>query len=152
MQGELESLAYELSLRSLTQQEARLDELRARTATLLAASSLVSSFLGARTVERGAVGWLAVLALASFAISVVASVYVLLLKPRLIFSVRGTRLLEADYRDADRTVEAHRRLSYWLEDFVDANQPTVNRLFDVYRVAAVAVLIEVILWSVEVAV
>jgi len=47
--------------------------------------------------------------------------------------------------------EVHRRLGYWLELFFDQNQPTVDRLFLVYQVAAVAILVEVILWTVEIA-
>jgi hypothetical protein len=118
---------------------------------LLAASSLVSSFLGARGLERGAAGWLAALALGSFAFSVSACVYVLVLKPRLIFSIRGTRLFDAEYHEGDVTAEAYRRLAYWLEDFIDSNQPIINRLFWMYRIAAVTVLAEVILWSIQVA-
>jgi hypothetical protein len=40
-------------------------------------------------------------------------------------------------------------LEKWLELFLDRNQPTLNRLFVLYQVAAVAVLIEVILWTIE---
>lgn len=47
--------------------------------------------------------------------------------------------------------EVHRRLGYWLELFFDQNQPTVDRLFLVYQVAVVAVLIEVILWTIKIA-
>jgi hypothetical protein len=146
----LEELAYDLSRHALTQQEALLDELRARTGTLLAASSLVASFLGAGIIDRDGLSSVAVLALTSFAASVFACVYVLLPKPELIFAIRGTTLFEEEY-GADLN-EAHRRLAYWFEDFVDGNQPTLDRLLGLYRVAAAAVLIEVILWSVEVAI
>jgi len=46
MAGEFEKLAYEAALRSLDKQEGLLEELRARTGVLLAASSLAASFLG----------------------------------------------------------------------------------------------------------
>jgi hypothetical protein len=119
----LEELAHDLSRHALTHQEALLDELRARTGTLLAASSLVASFLGARALDRDGISWVAILALTSFAASVFACVYVLLPKPKLIFAVRGTTL-----------------------------QPTLDRLLVLYRVVAAAVLVEVILWSVEIAI
>jgi hypothetical protein len=47
----LQELSYALSLRSLDQQEKALEELRNRTGTLLAATSLVASFLGARAID-----------------------------------------------------------------------------------------------------
>ena len=126
MPGELEALTYELSQRMLAQQEMRLDELRARTGTLLAASS-------------------------AFAVSVIGSVSVLILNPRLVFGVRGTRLLQEEHALGESMSEVHRRLGYWLELFFDQKQPTVDRLFLVYQVAAVAVLIEVILWTIKIA-
>jgi hypothetical protein len=42
----LEQTAYEIAVRTLAQQENAVNELRARTGTLLTASSLVASFLG----------------------------------------------------------------------------------------------------------
>jgi len=151
MPGELEALTYELSQRMLAQQEMRLDELRARTGTLLAASSVATSFLGPRAIDRDGVNTLALLALAAFAVSVIGSVSILILNPRLVFGVRGTRLLQEEDALGDSMSEVHRRLGYWLELFFDQNQPTVDRLFLVYRVAAVAILVEVILWTVEIA-
>lgn len=49
---DLAELAYTLSLRTLGQQEASLNELRDRTGTLLAAAALVASFLGATAIAR----------------------------------------------------------------------------------------------------
>ena len=149
--GGLQRLAYELSLRALGQQESTLNDLRARTGTLLAASSLVSSFLGARAVDRGGVTWLAVPALIAFAGSVIASLFILLPKSQVIFALRGSVLFEEEFTDPGGLAETHRRLAYWLEQYRDANQPTVERLFGFYRAAAFALLIEVVLWSIELA-
>jgi hypothetical protein len=44
----LERLAFDLSLRALERQERVVEELRARTGTLLAAGALVASLLGIR--------------------------------------------------------------------------------------------------------
>ena len=151
MTGELETLAYELSQRMLAQQETRLDELRARTGTLLAASSVATSFLGPRAIDRNGLNTLALLALAAFAGSVIGSVSILILNPRLIFGVRGTRLFEEEYAVEESIGDVHRRLGYWLELFFDRNQPTIDRLYLVYQISAVAVLIEVILWTVKIA-
>ena len=90
MPEELALLAYELSQRMLARQEVRLDELRARTGTLLAASSVATSFLGPRAIDRNGVDTLALLAFTAFAVSVIGSVSILILNPRLVFGVRGT--------------------------------------------------------------
>jgi hypothetical protein len=144
-------IAYELSLRVLDQQERVVNDLRARTGTLLAASSLVASFLGGRGIDDGEPGILTGLALAAFAASVAASVYVLLPKPSLIFALRGTVLFEEEFADPGGLPETYRRLVYWLEGYRAANEPTIGRLFAFYRGATAAVLVQVILWSMELA-
>ena len=149
---ELALLAYELSQRMLAQQEMRLDELRARTGTLLAASSVATSFLGPRAIDRNGVDTLALLALTAFAVSVIGSVSILILNPRLVFGVRGTRLFKEERAREESIADVHRRLGYWLELFFDQNQATVDRLFLVYQLAAVAVLAEVILWTIKIAI
>src|SRR5713226_9082805 len=119
MDDELALLAYELSQRMLAQQEQRLDELRARTGTLLAASSVATSFLGPRAIDRHGVDTLALLALTAFAVSVIGSVSILILNPRLVFGVRGTRLFEEERVREESIADVHRRLGYWLELFFD---------------------------------
>ncbi|MGZ8739994.1 MAG: hypothetical protein ACXWZ8_05310 [Gaiellaceae bacterium] len=152
MPEELALLAYELSQGMLTQQEMRLDELRARTGTLLAASSVATSFLGPRAIDRNGVDTLALLALTAFAVSVIGSVSIPILNPRLVFGVRRTRLFEEERAREESIADVHRRLGYWLELFFDQNQATVDRLFLVYQLAAVAVLAEVILWTIKIAI
>lgn len=124
--GGLQRLAYELSMRAFGQQENTLNDLRARTGTLLAASSLASSFLGARAVDGGGVTWLTALALMAFGGSVIASLFVLLPKSQLIFALRGSVLFEEEFSDPGGLSETYRRLAYWLEQYRDANEPTVS--------------------------
>jgi hypothetical protein len=52
MNERTEQIVYEESLRDLSQRHAVLDNLRARTGTLLTAASLVTAFLGARAFEE----------------------------------------------------------------------------------------------------
>jgi len=66
--GQFEQLAHEAALRRLDKQEGVLDELRARTGILLAASSLAASFLGRQAFERPASTVIAVLALLAFVV------------------------------------------------------------------------------------
>jgi lipid-binding SYLF domain-containing protein len=68
--------AYELALRAIDQQERRLNELRSRTGTLIAAASVAASFLGApaaRSSDLDLAGGLAVL---GYLVSVGAALYV----------------------------------------------------------------------------
>jgi hypothetical protein len=147
--GGLYGISYELSLRALNQQEGVLNELRTRTGTLLAASSFVASFLGARAAIADAFSWLTVLGLAAFAITILGGLYVLIPRGGLIFALRGTVLLEAEFGEPGGLPEVHRRLTYWLEGFRDDNQRIIDRLFRAFSVAALAVLAEVILWATQ---
>lgn len=89
MAGDLERLAYEAALRALDKQEGLLEELRARTGILLAASSLAASFLGRDAFQDPGSTTVSILALAGFVVSVAASVYILMPKRALLFSQSG---------------------------------------------------------------
>ena len=145
----LERLAYELSLQALGQQEGALNELRARTGILIAATSIVASFLGARAAEAGSRAWLNVLALAAFAVSILASSYVLLPRQGLVFSLSGSALLEAESEDPEGLHETYRRLSYWLDGYRRANGDRIGRLTVGFGVAAIALVVQAILWTVN---
>jgi len=148
----LAALAYELSLRTLGQQEASLNDLRARTGTLIAAASIVTSFLGGAAFARaGLDGWSGV-ALVAFASSITLATWVLLPKQSLIFSVQGSTLYETEIREDVFSIgETHRRLAYWLDAFHGANEPKLARLYSGYRLATLALLAEVALWSLQLA-
>jgi hypothetical protein len=100
--GSLQRLAYELSVSALRHQETSLTELRERTGTLLAASSIVASFLGARALDDG-FGALTVFGLLAFVLSVFTSVYVLFPKASFIFALRGSVLFEEELSDPGGT-------------------------------------------------
>jgi hypothetical protein len=149
--GGLENLAYQLSLKALERQDRVLDELRARTGTMLAATSIAASFLGGQAAGANS-GVLTVLAVGMFVVSIAALTYVLLPKSNLIFSLRGSVLFEEEFEEAVELAETYRRLAYWLERYHDANQLVVDRLFGYFRVATVAVLLQVVLWVMEITV
>jgi hypothetical protein len=108
--GTLEQTAYELAVRALAQQEQSLTEIRARTGTLLAASSLIASFLGAQAIGRNGLNVWIVLALAAFAVSVVMSIYVLQPKAGLTFALDAPGTYEALYEVREDEEEYTRRL------------------------------------------
>jgi hypothetical protein len=78
MAGEFEKLAHDAALRGLDKQEGLLEELRSRTGVLLAASSLAASFLGQQAFRHPSPRALVIVALATFVISIGASVFILL--------------------------------------------------------------------------
>lgn len=144
MRGEFEKLAYEAALRGLDKQEGLLEELRARTGVLLAASSLAASFLGQQAFRHPDPGVLAVAALAAFVLSIAASVFILMPKEDLIFSEAGAGLYEGLYAVRDDIAEVYRRLAYDLDRFWDGNDETITKLTRAYKVAAAALVIEIL--------
>lgn len=141
---DLAQLAYDASLRSLDKQEELVAEIRSRTGVLLAASSLAASFLGEPALADGS-ALLAVLALIAFGVSLAASLYVLLPKRNLIFSLAGSRMYEELYEFRDDIEEVHRRLAYDLDRFREENDRTLQRLLWAFRVAAALLGVEVVL-------
>jgi hypothetical protein len=148
----LARLSYELSLRTLTQQESSLNELRARTGTLIAAASVVTSFLGGAAIARQGIDVWSVLALVAFVASIGLATWVLLPKEHLVFSVSGSALFEDEVKaDIFEIGETHRRLAYWLDAYHAENEPKVSGLFVFYRWATGAMLVEVVFWSLQLA-
>ena len=117
MAGEFEKLAYEAALRGLDKQEGLLEELRARTGVLLAASSLAASFLGQQALSAPHPRALAVAALVAFVISIGASVFILLPKKNLVFAEAGAGLYEGLYAVRSDMAEVYKRLAYELDRF-----------------------------------
>jgi hypothetical protein len=137
----LEQLAYETALRALDQQETLLAEVRARTATLMAASSVAASFLG-----RGALagrGWVAACGVVAFAVSIAAGLYVLAPRESLAFSVSGTVLYERLYDIRRNPEEIRRRLVYELGRLWYENDLALARLVRALRLCAFALAFEI---------
>jgi hypothetical protein len=143
MARDLSELAYELSLQRVQQQDQSLTEIRARNGLLLASSSLTISVLGRPAFDANAViGGLAALA---FAGSIVASLYVLMPKRNLVFSLIGSRVYEELYEFKDDISEVQRRLAYDLDRFWVSNDRILRKTFFAFRVATWALGIEVLL-------
>jgi len=140
----LAQIAYESSLRALDKQERVLEEIRARTAVLLAASSLAASLFGRSALEwPHAVASLVVVLLA-FAVSTGASIYVLLPRRDIVFAVNGPALYEALYEMRDDPAEVYRRLAYALDRVQDANENRLRPLVTAVRTAAISLVVEIV--------
>ncbi len=144
MTAEFEHLAYEAALRGLDKQEGLLEELRARTGVLLAASSLAASFLGQQAFQDPSPRGLVIAALVAFVVSIGASVFILLPKKKLIFAESGAGLYEGLYAVRDDMREVYRRLAYDLDRFWDSNDLKIQWLTRAYTVAAGALVIEIL--------
>lgn len=149
--GILAELSYDAAVRALDLQERSVEQLRARTGTLLAASSLTASFLGAQTIQHtGGLQALGSLALISLAASIVLCIYVLLPKRELVFSVNAARMYETLFEIGEEE-EVRRRLIYWLEEYRQANEDEIEDLGRYFFGAAVALTLQLVFWSLALA-
>lgn len=144
MVGEFERLAYEAALRGLDKQEGYLEELRARTGVLLAASSLAASFLGQQAFRHPHPRGLVIVALLAFVISIGAGVFILLPKKNLIFAQAGVGLYEGLFGVRDDMPEVYRRLAYDLDRFWDSNDKKIQWLIRAFTLGAVALVVEIL--------
>jgi hypothetical protein len=119
----LERLAFDLSVRALQRQERVVEELRARTRTLLSAGAFVASLLGI----RGS-GVLAVAGPASAVATICVGVSILLPNRRLEFTTSGTVVFEHFTRVDLGIREAYRALAYWNDSVWDVNKRIITRL------------------------
>jgi hypothetical protein len=145
MDGALEQLAHEASLRALDKQERLLEELRARTGILLAASSIAVSFLGDAVLGQSSTPVLEVAAVVAFVISMGASVYILVPDRDLSFALSGPGLYAAAYDHRTDMARVHRDIALELHFAWENNSQTVVSVAKAYRIAAVALIVELVL-------
>jgi hypothetical protein len=144
----VEGLIHEEMVRAIARQQIVLDGLRNRAATLLAATSLVTAFLAGqvfdRTDELDWVAWLAILGFLAVGVLVLS-----ILWPWRFQFVMSAKGMEADYLPDDREIPVpavQKSLGEWYETLYDRNQPTIDRLFWVFRCAALLLVFDVIAW------
>ena len=145
----LAGLAFELSLRTLSQQEKSLDELRSRTGVLLTATALVTSFLGARALQGPDLQWLGIVGLAAAILSILLSVYVLAPKPNLNFAIHGAAIYEYFTRSGADLDNAHVTLAYWNREAWGENQASIDRSIILFGIACGGLLVAILLWSLK---
>lgn len=87
---------------------------------------------------------MAITALVAFVVSIGASVYILMPKESLYFSEAGAGLYEGLYAVRNDIAEVYRRLAYELDRFWDSNDKTILKLSRMYRLAAGALVIEIL--------
>jgi hypothetical protein len=144
MPADLEKLAYESALRALDKQERLVEELRARTGMVLAASSVVATFLGRQSLGGpGPVG-IALLAIVCFVVAVGGALFALLPNRSLVFSIRGISVADdiAAFREAHD--DLLRTIIDALDDFWETNDAAIRRMSHAFSVATFALGVEVV--------
>ena len=127
----LADLAFELSRRAIDSQQTVLAESRARAGTLVTATSVVVSFLGAQALGRVGFNTLAALALIAFLSSVVGALVVLWPR-RTAWKFRlDSRVLLADFGGRGEP-DAKRQVAVWMQEHYDENQLKLEQLLRVY--------------------
>jgi hypothetical protein len=142
--AEFEKLAYEAALRGLDKQENLFEELRARTGVLLAAASLAASFLGQQAFRQPNAGAPAGVALVAFLVAIVASIFILMPKEDLVFSLTGAGLYEGLHKDRDDIGDVYRQLAYAVDRFWESNSRAIAALIAIYKIGAGALVVEII--------
>jgi hypothetical protein len=146
-------IVYEESVRAITQKEAALDGLRARTGTLLAAASITTAFLGGEALARepglDLAAWAAI---ASFCI--VGALAIAILWPWTWRFSHDASVLIEDHVDVPERSQAE-QLQLFLartnDRNWDTNQTRLERLFWCFRAGSLCLAAEVVLWIVVLA-
>ncbi len=150
--GARSAFVYQEALRGLLQQQAAVESLHGRAATLIFAASFASSLLGARALEDGvgAWDWIALGLLVA-----IGALAVFLLWPyyNLRFRFDPEDLL-ARYVDVARPPPMpaiHRELALQIKSDWRQNGRIVRRLREALQVALILLLLEIVAWLVSIA-
>ena len=152
MATSISQLAYGLSLRSLTEQESALNELRSRTGVLLAATAIAIALFGRSSLETGSRNIADLVGVGFALVSFLLSVFVVAPKHSFAFVVDAAAAHETFTAEGVSTEDAHVALVYWNREVWEANQAVIDTLFRAFWWACVALVAAVGLWSVGLAI
>jgi hypothetical protein len=144
-------LAFREGVRQLEHQESSLDELRSRAGTLLAASSLATSFLGAAALPKGtAWDWPVYLAVAFFAVGIVLCLAVLWPLTEWRFVNSPAKVID-DYIEGQppaSLAETYKDLALHAGQHAQHNGVRLRWLYWSFQGAAICLLVQVVAWLV----
>jgi cytochrome bd-type quinol oxidase subunit 1 len=148
----VEELAFDLALDSLDLQRDVLKDVRARSTTLLTASSIVTSFVGGRAIDAVGLDALTATAIAAFFLTLVPAIHLLTTSGEARFSIEGAQLY-SDLALAEASLdEAYAALADDIHEARRRNRPLVIRALWSLRIGFGALLLEVILFLAALAV
>jgi hypothetical protein len=146
------AFVYQEALRGLLQQQAAVESLHARAATLIFAASFASSLLGSQALEDGvgAWDWIALGLLVA-----IGSLAVLLLWPyyNLTFRFDPEDLIAryVDVADPVPMAAIHRELALRIKSDWHRNGRIVRRLREALQIALILLVIEIVAWLFSIA-
>jgi hypothetical protein len=140
---DLHEIAYETAIRALDQQERHFEQLRARAATLLAASSLVLPLLGPPLLDDTSSALPTLAVLLSFLGSAGASLFVLIPRRDIGLSLSPLSLFELADRVSDH--DALRRVVLELHGYRRRNDRLSRSHTDACRTAGLLLALETVL-------
>jgi hypothetical protein len=140
-------LVFDEALRALTQQAARLDNMRSRATTLTAAAALISSFLGGTTVRTQAVTWPTLLAAGAVGIVLVCTLLICAPFWHWNFYISTPQLLQAVDAGFDLD-EMRRNLATDFDQWVEKNDRKLARMHWLFMTGLVFLVVEMAAWSV----
>ena len=152
MAASVEELVFDLSRESLSAQRDVLKDVRARSATMLTASSIVTSFVGGRAIDRVGLNAITVVAAVGFFLTLLPAIYVVTTSAEGSFSIDGARLY-ADLAPAEASLEeAYVALAEEIRGTRQGNRPLVRRTLWSLRLGFAALILEVVLFLAALAV
>ena len=142
-----EAVAYDEALRAIARQQAVLDGLRSRAATIFSAAALVTAFLGAQALTRepelDLLAWLAIIAFVAVFVLALA-----ILWPWGFQFVLSAEILIEDHLGKQVSDLQKYLAGIWGKNY-DRNQVRVDQLFWLFRAACAFLSIEVVLWLIK---
>jgi hypothetical protein len=142
----VEELVFDLSLESLSAQQDVLAEVHARSATLLTASSIVTSFVGGRAIDAAGLSAVTAAAMLAFSLTLLPAIYVVTTRGAGSFFIDGARLY-ADLAPAEASLEeVYVALAEEIRHAREANRPLVDRVLWSLRLGFGALIVEVVLF------
>jgi hypothetical protein len=148
----VEELAFDLSLDSLEAQRDVLKDVRARSATLLTASSIVTSFVGGRAIDAVGLDALTGAAIAAFLLTFAPAIYLASTSGEALLSLEGAQLYSDVARANASLQEVYLALANEMQAVRQENRPLVVRTLRFLRLGFAALILEVILFLAALAV
>lgn len=138
--------------RTMVQQQQVLDNLRSRSGLLLAAASIVTSFLGGSAMAGGRLSMLGWSGVAVFVTCTVSVVYILTPRGGWTFSMDADDLTKRYLKSQRQWTlpEVHMDLARWWDQYIRANQKKIDTLMFVYQAAALFLVVAILLFLLDI--
>jgi hypothetical protein len=144
----LYAIAYQESVRGLTQQAGVLDNARTRAGLLITAANVVTALLATQAIKDrpglGPGGWLAI---GFFLLSMALALYILWPRGSWNFAFDARELVRMIEPPSNYSVaQLHRRLALLNEESQEGNTARLRLMFKAFRWGCISLTAEVVLW------